>query len=114
MTAKRDIMRSERPVSLWDNAVAALNSAKITPEHVTKVLEIVDCVVQARVEAGLEDTRTTNRLREMAGELQKASLSADRAADLFDRMHDDLSEDERGSLAAMIIKVQLGVSPDKL
>ncbi|MCZ7538145.1 MAG: hypothetical protein M5T61_20890 [Acidimicrobiia bacterium] len=90
-----------------------LTSDKITPEHVTMVLDTVAKVVEARAKAGLIQAATDQRIRVMMAELRTDTARAEQSVEIFEALQQYLDPETRSRVAAevipLIIKKQLGV-----
>jgi hypothetical protein len=86
-----------------------IRSNQLTQEHITKILGIGERIVEARIQAGLAESMTTNRIRLIMADLSVDSLRCERAADYLERFAAALSNEEMGLLVTHIIKKQLGV-----
>jgi len=95
---------------LAQNESNVLNYLKstITQERVGQIINIAGRVVDARLEAGLIEAKSTNKIREILIEFQNDSNRCERAAEYYEMFKDVMSEEERGQIAVAIIKVQLG------
>ncbi|MFC1834882.1 hypothetical protein ACFL2Q_09130 [Thermodesulfobacteriota bacterium] len=99
-------IKKEGALSLFKEFIT---SDQLTPEHITKILNIGEKIVEARIKAGLDDAMTTNRIRVLMTELNADTTRCDRAVEHLEKFGDLLSKEEVGQLVSLIIKKQLGV-----
>lgn len=86
-----------------------IKSDQLTQEHITKILSIGERIVEARIQVGLADAMTTNRIRLLMTELNADTTRCDRAIEHLEKFAELLSKEELGELVSLIVKKQLGV-----
>jgi hypothetical protein len=86
-----------------------LKSDQLTQDHITKILSIGERIVEARIQAGIADAMTTNRIRLVMTELNADTSRCDRAVEHLEKFAEMLSKEELGELVSLIVKKQLGV-----
>ncbi len=80
----------------------------VRADDVRMVLDTVDAIVRARLQAGMMEHATTQRIRAIAATLRDDTERAGRGADLLERLAEHLNPEERSRLAAAVIETQLG------
>lgn len=85
-----------------------LQSDKITPEHVTMAIEAMSKVLDARVQAGLMQVETDQKIRSMVAQLRDDTARAEQAVAIFDHLQEHLDPQTRSAVAAEIVRMQLG------
>ncbi len=88
------------------DAFSAL-AKQVRPEHMDKVLGIVDRYVQAKLQQGLIETTTSSRIRLLVAEYQSDAARAEHAAKLLDELERHLTDEQKAEIAEDIIRVVL-------
>lgn len=87
----------------------ALEADKITREHITLAIDVIGRVVDARLQAGLLNIETTQKIRGMVAGLRVDTERAENAAHLFERIGHFMDRETKSQIVAEIIRAQLGV-----
>jgi hypothetical protein len=86
-------------------------AAQVRPEHIAKLLNIAESIVQGQLALAAIDAVTAQRLRLLRAKLDNDTNRADRAAEVLREYRTIMTEEQQAEMAVLIIKVTLGHEP---
>lgn len=102
-----------QPPASMDRALSAMVTvaAQVRPEHIAKLLNIAETIVQGQLAVAAIDAATAQRLRLLRAKLDNDMNRADRAAEVLREYRAVMSEEQQADMAMLIIRVTLGHEP---